>query len=76
MAILRTQTILCKTILYMSHCDVHVRKSAVLLIKELCKFNADLSKSIVQHGALPGLINAVSNPKDVGARLPAVMAIG
>lgn len=74
--ILDTPRILCKTILYTSHCDVQIKKCAVMLIKELCKYDVHLSKSIVQLGALPGLINAICNPNSTGARLPAVFALG
>lgn len=70
-----TDRVLCKTILCTSHCDINVKKGAAMLMKELSKYDVDLSKTIVQHGALAGLINIIgdTNPS---VKIPAIMTLG
>ncbi|KAL1462453.1 hypothetical protein WDU94_014287, partial [Cyamophila willieti] len=73
--VLNTRPILCKAILCLSHCDDSVKKCAAGLLGELSRHHEEICRTIIQHGALIGLVNMVRDTSGM-VRLPAVLTLG
>uniref|UniRef100_A0A8D9BTN9 Sperm-associated antigen 6 n=1 Tax=Cacopsylla melanoneura TaxID=428564 RepID=A0A8D9BTN9_9HEMI len=73
--VLNTRPVLCKSILYLSHCDDTVKKSAAELLRELSRHHGEICRTIIQHGALIGLVNMVRDTSGM-IRVNAVLTLG